>query len=121
MPSAAPIFTLSQNIAWFSNPVILSVCAFFLYRRPDFRNFPGFFCYLLFVSVKSIAMYFVYRQWGYSSYPTYYSGWGLNMVSIGISFFVLYEVVRNVLTSGTVKLSRANVLLMTSILLVIAA
>ena len=121
MAAPAPTYSLTQKLIWFTNPPILFLCAFFLYRRTDFRSFLGFFCYLLFVAATTIATYFVYGHWGYSSYPSFYVGWITNIVSIGISFYVLYEVVRNVLTSGTLKLSRSNIVLLTSTLLMLAA
>jgi hypothetical protein len=113
--------TLTQKIAWATNPLILFTCAYFLSRRTDFKYFRGFLLYMLLVGGKSCAMYFVYGHWGYSSSTSSYISYALTLMCIGISFYVLYEVLRNVLTSGTVDLSGSNVLLIAFVLLVIAA
>lgn len=112
--------TFMQDVLWWSNPPILFTCAFLLFRRPEFRGFRGFFAYLLFVGTKQYAMMLVLRYWGTSSYTSFYISVAGNLVSIGLSFFVLYEVVQNVLTSGTVKISKQTFLLLTATLLLIA-
>jgi hypothetical protein len=95
-------------------------CAALLRRRADSKSFRAFFIYLLAVGTKACAMYFVYARWG-RSYTYSYCELVLNLICIGISFYVLYEVVQNVLTAGTITMNRSNVLLMTASLLIVAA
>lgn len=116
-----PAPTFIQNLLWVTVPLTLFTNAFLLYRRGYIRHFPGFFCYLLFVAIKSCALFPLMKIWGFNSYPYFYTSWAANMISIGLSFLVLYEVAKNVLTSGTLRLSRANVILVASVLLLAAA
>src|SRR5256885_7246983 len=59
-------------------------------------SFPGFFIYLLFVATKTTVMFPVSKLWGFNSYAYFYSSWSANLISIGISFYVLRSEERRV-------------------------
>src|SRR6266480_3473601 len=102
-----PTTSFTQDLIWFSNPLILFTCVYLLWKRGHLRNFPGFFCYLILVGIKAYVVYLLAKILDVStSYSYFYIAWGLNLISIGLSLVALYEVVSNVLTSGTLKLSR---------------
>src|SRR4051812_45554265 len=100
-----PTTTFAQDFVWYTNSPILFLCAYFLYHRGEARSFRAFFIYLIFTGISSYAFIPVTKYWGFSSYQYFYGYWATTAISIGLSFVVLYEVVRNVLTSGTLKIS----------------
>src|ERR1041384_8420513 len=116
MTAASQTTTFVQDLIWYSNPIILLACAFGLHRSRLRRGFPVFFAYLIFTALASYAMVPVTRIWGFDSYPTFYTWLGTNIVSVILSFIVLYEVLRNVMTSGTVKFSLSTFVITVSLL-----
>ena len=121
MSGEQPTTTLIQDFIWYSNSPILFVCAFNLYWKRQLSNFPVFFGYLIFTGVSSYAMLPVTKTWGFNSNPTFYTWLGSNIISISLSFIVLYEVVRNVMTSGTIKVERSTFVIVVSLLLIAGA
>jgi hypothetical protein len=113
--------TFAQDLVWYTNSPILFLTAFILYRRHLARLFPYFVVYLVFVGFKSYALIPVSKYSGFSSSLFFYGSWGSTLISIGLTFVILYEVVRNVFTSGTLKISRSNFMLLTALLLLAAA
>jgi hypothetical protein len=57
---------------------------------------------------------------GFSSWEYFDSSWGTNALSIGLSFAVLYEVVRNLFTEGTFEIKRSNFVLVNALLFLLA-
>lgn len=102
--------TLVQDVIWYTNPLILLACAFCLRRSQERDRFRGFFCYLIFCAVASVVSMLVFYRWGYGSTQYFYSWWAMNLVSVVLAFVALYEVVGDVLTAGTPKLSRRSII-----------
>lgn len=109
-----PQTTFIQDLLWYFDPLVLFACAFGLYRSGRVRHFPFFFSYLIFVAITNYATKAVSLHWGIKSYPYFYSWIAQTAVSIGLAFVVLYEVVQNVLTSGTLKINRSSFMLLTA-------
>jgi hypothetical protein len=87
-------------------------------RTHQSRFFPVFVIYLLWVASSS---YFNLALHHFAPVIQFYSYWITQAVSIGLSFAVLYEVFRNVLTEGTLPISKSNFIFMNGLLLLIAA
>ncbi len=113
--------TFAQDFVWYTNSPILFLCALLLWRRGQSKRFPYFFIYLLFVGIQSYALIPVSHHWGFSSLPYIYGSYGGDLVSVGLTFVILYEVMRDVLTSGTLKVNRMAFVLLTAILLLVSA
>jgi hypothetical protein len=61
------------------------------------------------------------RIWGFNSSPSFYVGLGKDTISIGLSFVVFYEVIQNVFTSGTLKITRSTFTLLAAVFLLAGA
>lgn len=107
-------------MVWYTNTPILFLCALFLHLRGKARYFPYFVVYLLFIGAKSYAMIPVSKIWGFSSWPYFYGSYGGTFVGIGLTFVILYEVVRSVLTSGALKVGRLSFILLSAALSIAA-
>src|SRR4051812_5047880 len=105
---------------WYTNPLVLAASAYWLWRRGFKQAFPFFYLYLIFVAVKTYAMIPVKYYFGFSSWEYFDSSWATNALSIGLSFAVLYEVVRNLFTDGTFNIKKSNFLLVNAFLFLLA-
>ena len=92
-----------------------------MYKRGQVRAFPLFFSYLTAVLVNNLIRIAVGFCCPGNSSPYFYTYWGTDIVNVGLSFAVLYEVLDSVLTSGTIKVSRSTFLLLISILALTSA
>jgi hypothetical protein len=111
-------FTVLQYVIWILSPVLSFGAAYIIYRTKQNRLFPWFVAYLVFVSFDSyiqLAIHFL------SPSIRFYSYWIGQSVAIALSLVVLYEIFRNVLTSGTLKISKSTFLLINAVLLLLAA
>jgi hypothetical protein len=111
-------FTFTQYAIWILSPLLLLVTAYVMRRTRQSRFFPVFVVYLLWVAFSS---YFNLAFLRVEPIIQFYSYWTTQAVSIGLSFVVLYEVFRNVLTEGTLPISKSNFVLMNGLLLMAAA
>jgi hypothetical protein len=98
--------------------VLLLVIAYIMERSRQRRQFEWFVGYLVWVALTS---YFQFALRFIKPSITFYTYWATQAVAIGLSFVVLYEVFRHVLTSGTLPVSKSNFVLINAVLLVIAA
>ena len=111
---------LLQNLIWYLDPVVLFATACGIWLRQRRSSYRFFFFYLLLVGANSFIALPITHFYGYQSWPYFYFYYVSNYSAIGLSFFVLYEVLSNVLTSGTWTISQSSFLLTTVILLVAA-
>lgn len=118
---AVPTTTFAQDFVWYTNSPILFLCAYCLWHKSQSKVFPYFFVYLIFVGAQSYSLIPASKLWGFSSQQYLYTSYGGDLVSIGLTFVILYEVMRNVLTSGTLRISRTAFVVMTVILLLFSA
>jgi hypothetical protein len=103
---------------WYTVPLVLLATAYGMRRRGQVRAFPFFFLYLIWVAFKSYALLLVAHTYGIQSWPYFYAGHISNGFAIGLTFFVLYEVLSNVLTSGTLKIDGSSFLIVNATLLI---
>ena len=99
--------------------LFLVASALVMYRRKQFADFPFFFTYLCIVVLNDALRTLVRAHFG--GLPAFYVYYGTDTVDIGVSFAALYEVLRNVLTSGTIKISRSTFFMVVCGLLLAAA
>jgi hypothetical protein len=112
------MITTFQYTIWILSPLFSLATAYILHRGKQSRLFPWFIAYLIFVSINAyigLAVLFLSPS---ARFYTYWIGQG---VAIGLSLVVLYEIFTHVLTSGTLKISKSTFLLITAILVLIAA
>jgi hypothetical protein len=111
--------TPAQYAMWLLSPLPLFLIAFIMHRSGQRRSFPWFFTYLLWVAASSyvlFAIHFIPNE-----YLNFYSFWAKQAIAVGLSIAVIYEVCRNVLTSGTFPISKSTFLLINGVLVIIAA
>jgi len=113
-----PSYSITQYLIWVLSPVLLFAIAYIMHRTHQSRLFPVFQLYLLWVASTS---YLNFALRSVAPIIQFYSYWIGQAVSIGLSFVVLYEVSRNVLTEGTLPVSKSNFVLVTGLLLMAAA
>jgi hypothetical protein len=89
-----------------------------MHRNRQAHAFPGFLAYLIWVALSD---YFQLSVHLLKSQYSFYIYWGMQAVAIGLSFVVLYEIFRFVLTSGTLPVNKSTFMLINAVLLVIAA
>jgi hypothetical protein len=111
-------YSITQYAIWVLSPVLLLAIAYIMHRTHQSRSFPAFQLYLLWVAFIS---YLNFALQEFSPNIQFYSYWITQAVSIGLSFVVLYEVFRNVLTEGTLPINKSNFVLINGILLLVAA
>jgi hypothetical protein len=66
-------------------------------RRKFFREFPAFFCYLIFHVIGDLVGFFVIHQYGRDSWQYYYQYWAAQAIFIALRFGVIYEIFSHVL------------------------
>ncbi|MCU1309536.1 MAG: hypothetical protein JWO20_661 [Candidatus Angelobacter sp.] len=110
--------TATQYAIWVLSPLPLLLTAYIMRRTQQSRSFPAFLVYLV-----SVAFFSYFSLAVHQLFPSFhfYSYWTGQVVSIALSFLVLYEVFRNVLTAGTLPVSKANFALINAVLLLMAA
>jgi hypothetical protein len=101
--------------------VLLLASAYVVYRRRQFADFPLFFIYLCTVALNDAIRIIAALHFGLNSWPHFYVYWGTDKINIVLSFAVLYEVLKNVLTSGTIKISRSTFFLIVAVLFLASA
>ncbi len=67
--------TLSENLLWWLGIGLkFLLCALVFYRRL-FRRLPFFSLYAVLLVVEVTIVWWVYREWGYRSFPAWYTYW----------------------------------------------
>jgi hypothetical protein len=112
-------FTLTQYAIWILSPVLLLAIALVFYRRRKDHSFRWFIAYLVWVALVSYFQFIIYFV--SNPYLFFFSYWIAQAVAVLLSFVALYEVFRNVLTSGTLPVSKSNFVLINALLLAGAA
>ena len=76
-----------------------------IHRRGQQKTFPVFFAYLLIVLIKSEVLQLIkpFSRTGY-----FYGYWLAEAITILLSLAVIYEIYRNILTSGTLPTSKTT-------------
>ncbi|MCU1286606.1 MAG: hypothetical protein JWO13_2956 [Acidobacteriales bacterium] len=109
----------SQYALWILSPLLLFAIVAVHRRAGRSGYLQWFMVYLLWVGLSS------YVQLGLRFWSTPYFGfffyWIAQGIAVLLSFVVLYEVARNVLTSGTLPFSKSNFMFIIAVLLVMAA
>jgi hypothetical protein len=111
-------YSVTQYAVWVLSPLLLLAIAYIMHRTDQSRLFPAFQLYLIWVAS---TQYFNLAIHELAPIIQFYSYWIGQAVSIGLSFVVLYEVFRNVLTAGTLPISKSNFVLINGLLLMAAA
>ncbi|MCU1308346.1 MAG: hypothetical protein JWN45_3041 [Acidobacteriaceae bacterium] len=111
-------YSFTQYAIWVLSPLLLLATAYVMHRQRQVREFPAFLAYLIWVALIS---YFQLALHLFKSQLHFYSYWITQGIAIGLSFVVLYEVFRFVLTSGTLPVNKSTFMLINAVLLVIAA
>src|SRR4051812_18472776 len=91
--------SVSQYALWILSPLMLFAIVAVHYRAGRSRPLRWFIVYLLWVALNSY-MQLAVRFWT-SPYFGFFYYWITQGIAVLLSFVVLYEVARNVLTSGT--------------------
>jgi len=117
--ASSPTIAFLQVVLYILPDFFLVATAVVMYRRRQFVDFPFFFSYVCIVVLNDAVRIFVKSHFG--GWPDFYVYYGTDTVDIGLSFAALYEVLRNVLTSGTIKISRSSFFMVVSGLLLAAA
>jgi hypothetical protein len=107
-------------VLWLTPAAVRLCLVLYMLRRGLFREFPAFFTYLAFHSVKTVVLLVLnYRSpWGY-----FYTFWIGEAVSFLLGFAVIYEIMKHVLRpyDALWELSRKLFLGVAGVLLVLAA
>jgi hypothetical protein len=98
--------TFIQDLLWCANSPLVLWVAWGMYRRGLVPQFRIFFWYLLLVSISGPLEMAVYARWGFNSWPYFSVYWVVEFFAKVTVFLVLYGVIRNVMTSGSLSLSR---------------
>jgi hypothetical protein len=117
--ASSPIIAFLQVVLYALPDFFLIACAFVMYRRRQFTDFPFFFAYICVVVLNDAVRIFANSH--LDAWTSFYVYHGTDAVDIGLSFAVLYEVLKNVLTSGTIKISRSTFFMVVCGLLLAAA
>jgi hypothetical protein len=115
---ASPSFiNVLQEAILATGSFVLLACIYLMYRRQQHRVFPVFFSYLAAVLVNNWIRRATHILYPGNSAQYFYVYWITDVINVGISFAVLYEVLKNVLTAGTIKVSRSTFFLIVALLL----
>ncbi|PYU67916.1 MAG: hypothetical protein DMG49_17450 [Acidobacteria bacterium] len=72
--------TLSENLLWWLGIGLkFLLCALVFYRRL-YRRLPFFSLYVVLLVVEVNVVWWVYREWGYGSFPAWYTYWWASAV-----------------------------------------
>ena len=113
--------TLLQNIIWYAEPPVLMAVALGVWLRQKRDSFRFFLFYLLLVVTKTYSSLLISHWYGTGSWPYIYNYEILNYTAIGLTFFVLYEVLSTILTSGTWTVRPHAFLLISASILVVVS
>src|SRR5712691_5222149 len=83
--------TLSENLLrWLGIGLKFLLCALVFYRRL-YRRLPFFSLYAVLLVVEVTVVWWVYREWSYSSFPAWYTYWWASAVVLVARFLVVAE------------------------------
>jgi hypothetical protein len=96
--------TAQQYLTAFGTALLLPLI-WLMHRRGQHKVFPNFFVYLLAVLVKSLILQSIkpFSPGGY-----FYGYWTAEALTILLGFGVIFEIYKDVLTSGTLPISKAT-------------
>lgn len=87
-------YRLADYLLWIVTPTLQAGVLLAMYRRGLYRRYPAFLAY----TILQVAAAFILAALAATSYTAYYFAYYCNLVlSIVISFFVLWEIVKHVL------------------------
>src|SRR5437879_6276503 len=107
-------YSFTQYAIWLLSPLLLLATEYAMHRTRQVHAFPGFLAYLIWVALSD---YFQLSVHLLKSQYSFYIYWGMQAVAILLSFVVLYEVFRFVLTSGTLPVNKSTFMLINAVLL----
>jgi len=79
-------------VNWLAGPLLQITLLVFMVRRGYHRTFPRFFSYILFQTLKSACLFFVYRYFPESYFDAYWTG---NAVSVIFTVAVMDEILHS--------------------------
>jgi hypothetical protein len=83
--------TLSENLLWWLGIGLkFLLCAMVFYRRLH-RRLPFFSFYVVLLVVEVTVVWWVYREWGYRSFPAWYTYWFASVVVLLVRALVVAE------------------------------
>ncbi len=83
--------TLSENLLWWLGIGLkFLLCALVFYRRL-YRRLPFFSLYVVLLAVEVTVVWWVYREWGYRSFPAWYTYWFASVVVLLARVLVVAE------------------------------
>src|SRR3954465_11683988 len=96
---------------------VLLACFYLMCKRRHYVAFPYFFAYLVAVLFSNLLRRGTHILYPGSSAQYFYLYWCSDVVLVGLSFCVLYEMLESVLTAGTVRVGRSTFFLIIALLL----
>ncbi len=92
------------NLTWLVSTLLLAVTAMLVARRGLHREYPWFFRYVLVVCGRAPILYLL--RGDRENY--FYAYWSAEAVTVGLSFFVIFEIYRHVAGSSSLGVSRST-------------
>lgn len=80
-------------VSWFAGPLLQITLSIFMVRRGFHRQFPRFFTYILFQTLKSTCLFIAFRYFSNEIYFDAY--WTGNATSVLLTVAVMDEILRN--------------------------
>jgi hypothetical protein len=80
------------DVNWLAGPLLQITLLIFMFRHKSHKVFPRFFSYILFQTLKSACLFFVYRYFPESYFEAYWTG---NAVSVIFTVAVMDEILRS--------------------------
>jgi len=87
-----PALPMSEIVLWTTGPLLQLLCVYFLYHRKLLPQFKFFASFLVFQTVKAVALFFLYRNSPQGSWTYYASYWVFTAMSDMFKIAVLYEI-----------------------------
>src|SRR5260370_7138647 len=81
------------DVNWLAGPLLQITLLIFMVRHKSHKVFPRFFSYILFQTLKSVCLFFVYRYFSPESYFDAY--WTGNALSVIFTVAVMDEILRS--------------------------
>ncbi len=109
-----------ESVLWAAGAALKVLLCLLAFYRQLYRRLPWFTAYLVLLPVKSAAVWWAYREWGYASRPAWYAYWcatGIVLIARGC---VIAELCSKTLARhpGLWSLMRKVLILAASVLLV---
>jgi len=109
-----------QQALWVANIAVAVLLLILVISRRNYRAFPAFALYLLTNTALSIWVFLTYKDWGFTSRFSWWFGWSMQAVSVGVRAVAVGELCKHLLARyrGIWNLVWRTLLLSAAILLI---